>query len=264
MKTTILFFTFLLVSLFGYSQKYSSDETKHLKTYYFEHGFVTPAKKKISTLVLKDGNEVQGKLNKIKFKKNHIDFVSITDSISGKAAEYPASTIKDAYFFPSSLERLAQKSDNAMRIQTRKISKKRHGDEAYFESCEVGMKNKKKKGTYLLQLLNPDFDSLISVYFNPTAKESSGADIGAMLGGSQLKGALKVGGGVLESYYVKKGDRIVWLNKKNLKKEYDFLFGDNPEFIAKYPYKAVKWNWISALVLEYDQMTTGKKATSVR
>ena len=64
-----------------------------------------------------------------------------------------------------------------------------------------------------------------------------------------------VGGGVTKSYYVKKGDHVVWLQKSDFEENYNMLFGDNAEFMKKYPYKSIKWEHFSYLVMEYTRLS---------
>lgn len=264
MKTIILNTVFLIVFLPGFAQKLTKEETDFLKTNHFDQGFIAPAKKKISTVILKDGKELQGNAEKVKYKKNHIQSLTLKEE-SGQKTDLTSGMIQEAYFAPSGMEKFSKKSNEATRVKTRKTSKPLNGDEAHFLNLTVGLQNKKKKDDFLLMLVNPDFDGLIEVYFDPAAKESKGADVGAGIGSALgvkgLGGAFKIGGGMMESYYIKKGDRTFWLRKKDFKKEYDFLFGDNQEFMERYPYKNVKWNWLSGLILEYTKMT-GKDTAS--
>ncbi|HET8804025.1 MAG TPA: hypothetical protein VFM72_05550, partial [Aequorivita sp.] len=81
---------------------------------------------------------------------------------------------------------------------------------------------------------------------DPFAKESQGFKMGP---------GPTIGGGVTKSYYIQKGDKVLWLPKSDFEENYEFLFGDNAEFMAKYPYKSIKWDWLSALVLEYTRMS---------
>lgn len=253
MKKFILSTLFLFIGLSFYAQEDSSDK-KFLKTNHFQPGFIIPAKKKVSLLILQDGTELQGYCEKVKYDKNLIQSIRFKESESGNVHELSAGKIKEAYLYPSGMEKFSNISQLATRIPTHRASNKLVGDESIFIMETMGIKNKKKQKQYLLQLLNPGENEIISVYFDPTAKETQGADIGR-LGGKALSGAMKIGGGILQSYYIKKGDRIIWLPKKNFKKEYDFLFGDNPEFMSLYPYKSSGWKRLSALIMTYNEMS---------
>ena len=98
---------------------------------------------------------------------------------------------------------------------------------------------------FLMQVINHGFDDIISVYHDPRAKETGGVSFG----GPQL------GGGVIKSYYIKKGDKVIWLHKDDFDDNYEFLFGDNPVFMKKYPLKSVEWGYFSFLVAQYTEMS---------
>jgi hypothetical protein len=127
------------------------------------------------------------------------------------------------------------------------VKKLSSSDATYFINQKVSLKNKKDEQEFLMQLINPDFSSIISVYHDPFAKESQGFKMGA---------GPTIGGGVVKSYYVQKGDKIFWLPKGDFEENYEFLFGDNAAFMAKYPYKSINWDWLSALVMEYTKMSS--------
>ena len=228
--------------------KYSKEELSHLKGYYFNEGFHQPASKKISTVILKDGSEQKGYCYDVRTKKQQIHTIILKDSISGETDRIPAENISEAYLFASGFEKFGKVSDKINRMGTSKrkdMKKATTNDEIYFINQSVSLKNKKDERELLMQLINPDFDDFISVYFDPRGGESQGMGVQG----------LKFGGGVLKAYYVKKGDRIFWLPKSDLKKEYENLFGDNEEFMKKYPLNSVNWDWLSALVLEYTNMS---------
>ncbi len=50
-----------------------------------------------------------------------------------------------------------------------------------------------------MQLVNPRFSKVISVYSDPFAKETSSIGIGG----------LKLAGGIAKSYYLKKGEKMI-------------------------------------------------------
>lgn len=240
----------LLVSGSAIAQKvkYSKEQLSHLKGYYFNEGFSQPATKKVSTVIFKDGTEQRGYCKGIKTKKNQISAIVFKDSVSGEKIEIPAERVSEAYLYASGFEKFGKVGEQINRMGTSKrnnMKKSTTNDQIYFVNQSVSLKNKKDEEEFLMQLINPDFDDYISVYYDPRANESQGMSLGG----------LQVGGGVLKSYYVKKGDRIFWLRKSDFEKEYDFLFGDNKEFIKKYPYKSVNWDWLSALVLDYTKLS---------
>lgn len=249
-----IFKVFVVIFLFGsfpataQKVKYSKEELSHLKSYYFNEGFSLPSRKKISTLILKDGSEEKGYCQNVKTKKGQIHTFILNDSITGETKEFSADNIAEAYVFARGIEKFGKLSDQIGRAGTSKrndTKKATTDDEIYFVSLPVSLNNKRKEQYFLMQLLNPDFDDVISVYYDPAASESKGTSVGG----------LTLGGGVLKAYYFKKGDRIFRLGKSDFKKEYDNLFGDNKEFMEKYPLNSVNWDWLSALVVEYTKMS---------
>lgn len=240
---------FLLISGSAIAQKvkYSKDELSHLKGYYFNEGFNQPATKKLSTVILKDGSELKGYCQSIKTKRSQIHTLVFKDGETGKKSDISSEEIAEAYLFASGFEKFGKVGDQINRVGTSKrnsMKKATTNDEIYFVNQTVSLKNKKDDQEFLMQLINPDFDDFISVYHDPRAAESQGMGVSG----------ISFGGGVLKSYYVKKGDRIFWLRKSDFEKEYGFLFGDNKEFMKKYPLKSVNWDWLSALILEYTKM----------
>ena len=57
-------------------------------------------------------------------------------------------------------------------------------------------------------------------------------------------------------WYVKKGEDVIWLKKNEFEDNYEFLFGDNPDFLKKYPYKSIKWEHLSYLIYQYTKMSS--------
>lgn len=246
MKTTIKFL-FLLCAITVSAQKYSSEEKKMLNTYMFNPGFVKPATKKVSTLVTKDGKTYRGFCRGVDYKKGQIIAINFRDSVTDEKKSFSAAEIAEAWLYASGFESFGKSAELANNWGVGRISAKklRSKDASYFVNQKVKLKNKKDAREVVMQLVNPEFDDYISFFHDSEAKESKGVKLGV---GPTL------GGGVIFSYYVKKGDRVFWLQKKDLKKEYEFLFGDSKKFMEKYPLKEVKWEWLSALVLEYTKM----------
>jgi len=247
--TKIFIVTIFLIcgSAVAQKVKYSKNELRDLKHYYFNEGFNLPAAKKLSTVIMKDGSEIKGYCRNIKTKRSQIHTIVFRDSITDKKLDISAEEIAEAYLFASGFEKFEKVGDRINRMGTSKrnnMKKITTNDEIYFVNQTVSLKNKKDDQEFLMQLINPEFDDFISVYHDPRASESQGMGLGSV----------SFGGGVLKSFYVKKGDRIFWLRKGDFAKEYEFLFGDNKEFMKKYPLKSVNWDWLSALVLKYTEM----------
>ncbi|QQX77800.1 MULTISPECIES: hypothetical protein [Aequorivita] len=255
MKLKFLSIVFMIACGFVSAQdkvKYSDEEKDMLKTYYFNEGFDQPATKKVSTVIMKDGSEHKGYCKGVVTKKGQIAQIVFKDSVTDKKETYDASQIAEAYLYASGWEKfgkVSQKFSNfgmGRRNSTKKLTS---NDQIYFVNQKVSLKNKKDEKEFLMQLINPEFSQIISVYHDPFAKESSGFKMGP---------GPTIGGGVVKSYYVQKGDKVFWLPKSDFEENYEFLFGDNAEFMAKYPYKSINWDWFSALVLEYTKMSMPK------
>lgn len=221
-----------------------------LDEYNFNEGFVNPATDKVSTIILKDGTEIKGYIQSVRGKRHQIGRIILKDSVAKDKLDLNANEIAEAYLFGSGFDKHFKMIDQIERAgtgQRKSMRKIIASDQIYFVNKAVSLKNKKENQEFLLQLINPEFDHYIAVYYDPASRESSGANLGG----------LKLGGGVLQSYYIEKGDSVFWLRKKDFKKHYEFLFGDNPEFMEQYPLSSVKWKWLSALILEYSKMQSG-------
>jgi len=253
MKLKALLFALSLVSVTTFAQKvkYSKEEIKKMEMYLFNEGFNTPSPRKTSTVILKDGTTHKGFCSKIDTKKGQIFEVSLKDSISKKSMVFNADQIGEMYVYPSNAEKYAKVAKymgNIRNFGTKSLNKSTTNDRIYFVNQTVSLKNKKDDKEFLMQVINPGFDDIISVYHDPRAKETTGFSV---MGSPQL------GGGVIKSYYVKKGNKVLWLHKDDFEDNYDFLFGDNSEFVKKYPKNSVEWDYFSFLISEYTQLANG-------
>ncbi len=252
MKLKFLSIALMIVFGSAFAQdkvKYTDEERDMLKAYYFSEGFDQPATKKVSTVIMKDGSEHKGYCKGVKTKKGQIAEIYFKDSITDQKETFDATQIAEAYLYASGFEKfgkVSKKIGNFGMGGRNSVKKITSNDQIYFVNQKVSLKNKKDEQEFLMQLINPDFSQIISVYHDPFAKESKGFSVG---------GGPTFGGGVVKSYYVQKGDKVFWLPKNDFEENYDFLFGDNAEFMAKYPYKSINWDWLSALVLEYTTMS---------
>ena len=253
MKLKALLFALSLVSVTTFAQKvkYSKEEIKKMEMYLFNEGFNTPSPRKTSTVILKDGTTHKGFCSKIDTKKGQIFEVSLKDSISKKSMVFNADQIGEMYVYPSNAEKYAKVAKymgNIRNFGTKSLNKSTTNDRIYFVNQTVSLKNKKDDKEFLMQVINPGFDDIISVYHDPRAKETTGFSV---MGSPQL------GGGVIKSYYVKKGNKVLWLHKDDFEDIYDFLFGDIAEFVKKYPKNSVEWDYFSFLISEYTQLANG-------
>ncbi|SDS09822.1 hypothetical protein SAMN04515667_1401 [Formosa sp. Hel1_31_208] len=203
----------------------------------------------VSKVILEDGTVVEGFRDDVDRKKGQIYYVKLKDSITGEKKEFNAEQIKEMYLFPGGFEKFT-KSASYMFDARRWGSQDLQSDLIdkgfiFFKKQTVSLKNKKDERELLMQLINPKFSSLIEVYGDPMAKKTTGLGIGGF----------NVAGGLAKSYYFKKGDNIFWLEKKNLDDYYENLFGDNTEFMAKYPKKNIKWKMLGEYVFMYTKMS---------
>lgn len=193
---------------------------------------------------LKDGTIVTGINDDLDRKKGQIYSIEIKDATTGKKKEYEADQIDEMYLMPSGLDKLTKKSAAVLDIKSyenKSLDKMLSQGYVYFKNQAVSLKNKKKEKEYLMQLVNPDFCSVIQVFGDNMAKETASIGFGPM----------KMTGGIDKSFYVKKGDEIFWLKKSDFDEGYDKLFADSPEFVAKYPKKDVVWRKLNLYVYEY-------------
>ena len=253
MKLKTLLLALFLVSTASFAQKvkYSKEEVKKMEQYLFNEGFNAPSPKKTSTVILKDGTTVKGFCSKIDTKKGQIFEVSIKDSVTKRPTLLAADNINEMYLYPNEAEKfmkVAKYMGNIRNYQTKKLKNTTTKDRIHFVNQTVSLKNKKEDKEFLMQVINPEFDDIISVYHDPRAKETAGFSV---MGSPQL------GGGVIKSYYVKKGNKVMWLHKDDFEDNYDFLFGDNAEFMEKYPKNSVEWDYFSFLVYQYTEMNHG-------
>ncbi|WP_033960679.1 hypothetical protein [Psychroserpens jangbogonensis] len=215
----------------------------------FEPVFNSYSPNVVSTVILENGNVIKGFRDDVDRKKGQIYYVKLKDSITGKKSEFNATEIKEMYLFPGGFEKFTKTTSHIFDarqwenqdLQSDLIDK----GFIFFKKQTVSLKNKKDERELLMQLINAKFSSFIEVYGDPMAKKTTGLGIGGF----------NVAGGLAKSYYFKKGDDIFWLEKKNLKDYYDSLFGDNADFMAKYPKKGVKWKMLGEYVFMYTKMS---------
>ncbi len=201
------------------------------------------SKKKISHVFLKDGSEIQGYIKDIDRKKGLIKRIKIKD-LDGKKHKLKAEEIDHMYLYPSGFSKFSKAysfMSDATKWDNDTYSKGLFGDGyVLFEQSEVYLKkNKGKKRTLLLQLLNPSFSSKIKIYSDPYARETM----------SMGFGGIKVAGGIAKSYYVKKGDDIAFrLKSKYYKKQYKSLFEGCDKLVNM---KKAKWSKFEENVFDY-------------
>lgn len=251
MKIKALLLALSFVNAFSFAQekvKYTKEQIKNMEQYLFNEGFSAPSSKKVSTVILKDGSIHKGFCEETDMKKGQIYQITLKDSVTKKEIKFDAENVREMYLLPRNFEKglKAMKFvSNVNNINRKKMKKNVSEERIHFINQTVSLKNKKDEKEFLMQLINPEFNDIISVYHDPRAKETGGMSFGGM----------QVSGGITKSFYVKKGDKVVWLHKDDFEDNYDFLFGDNAEFMKKYPKKSVEWDYFSFLVNEYTEMS---------
>lgn len=236
--------TFLAVSI---SMTYAQDEEVDILM--FDPVFNSYSPNVVSTLILENGEIIEGLRDDVDRKKGQIYYVKFKDSITGEKKEFNAEEIKEMYLFPGGFEKV-MKSSNHVFDARRWGSQDLKSDLIekgfiFFKKQTVSLKNKKEERELVMQLINAKFSSFIEVYGDPKSKTTTGLGVGGF----------NVAGGLAKSYYFKKGDHIFWLEKKNLKDYYSKLFGDNEDFISKYPIKEAKWKKLGEYVYMYTKMS---------
>lgn len=244
MKIKLLSLLLVLSSFFSYAQEEKELTLKEKeKIAYFEQGFSTYAKKKPAYITLKDGEKIEGKIKGLGRKKGQIREVKFEKN-GGDVVKIPASDIKELYMAPSGLEKLNVKSNyfnDATKWGRADINDVVNKGYTYYLNQNVSLKNKKEEKEYLMQMVNTKYSSKIQVFFDPWAGETASIGIGG----------LKLAGGIAKSYYVKKGDKMIWLHKRNFDEYFDMLFMDNEEFKKEYTDKKIKWSLLGVYIFDY-------------
>ncbi|MCM5661573.1 hypothetical protein [Galbibacter mesophilus] len=247
MKLNLKIKNFLMVLLLS-SAGVSAQDNVEADVNMFDPVYNSYSGNKLSIVKLGDGTVIEGYKKDVDRKKGQIYYIKIKDSVSGKKHRIDSEDIDEMYLYPGGLEKLGKISrflEDTRQWESRKLD----GDiisqgYIYFKKHTVSLKNKKKHKDYLMQLVNPTFSDKIEVYGDPNAKRTTSIGIGGF----------NVAGGLDKSYYVKKGDDIFWLNKKDFKEAYDSLFADSEAFKLKYPKNKIEWKNLGTYIFEYTKM----------
>ena len=214
-----------------------------LSAQYFVPGMESFSKKKESHILTKDSTEHSLFYVKAKRKKGVFSQIFFEDS-NGNEVVFNADDILSMEIPPSDMGKLIALNEATESIATMsqtKFSDCVKTDYAYFEQAILPGKN---PVPVLFQIVNPGFNSKITVYFDPWAQETGGVSAG----GVQLTG------GVDKSYYVKKDGETMKVTKGDYKKQFfPLLFGDSPEMMETYGNK-INWKDFATHVFEYDQL----------
>ncbi len=206
MKHTILFFLlFVTFSLCGQS--------------YFEDPVTGWSMKKESIINLKSGEQIKGKVRKLKVKKGLVKEVVL--KIGDEKKSIPAADIANMYIAQNSLSKVATGFAEAKKLENylnKNIFSEQESEllkegYTYYESHFTEYR-KGKELDVLLIVLNPFFNDKIVVFHDPIAQETTSVGVEGMKVGGQAK-----------SYFIKKGDGKVYrIKKKDFKKSVDELF----------------------------------------
>lgn len=228
--------------------KFTKEQLKMMDDDLFQEIFVGVTPKKTSTVILKNGTKVEGSATDIDRKKGQIYSIEIKNA-SGKKTVYKSEEIAEMYLPISGMAKASKLNSyfsNSKNWGRKSLNKSTNPNEVFVKNVKASLKNKKEEQEFLMQLINPDFSSKIEVYADPTASQTTSVSFG---------GSPAMGGGVIKSYYIKKGDDVIWLKKAEFEENYDFLFGDNAEFMKSFPYKSVKWEHLSYLIAQYTKLS---------
>ncbi|MBN1339224.1 MAG: hypothetical protein JXA03_07870 [Bacteroidales bacterium] len=210
---------------------------------YFLPGMESFSKKKESKIITRDSTEYSLFYQKAKRKKGVFSEVYFEDA-DGKEVMFNADDILSMAIPPSDMGKLMalnEASESVVTMTQTKFSDCVKTDYAYFEQA---MMPGKTAVPVLFQLVNPGFNSKITVYFDPWAQETGGVSAGGM----------QLTGGVDKSYYVRKNGETIKVTKGDYKKEFfPLLFGDRPEMTEQYG-KKIDWKDFATHVFEYDQL----------
>ena len=154
--------------------KYTKEQLKMMDDDLFDEVFVGVSSKKPSTIILKDGSRIEGSASGIDRKKGQIYSIDIKDS-SRKKTEYKAEDIAEMYLPISGMAKASKMSNyfgNTKNWGRKSLTKTTNPGEVYVKNVKASLKNKKDEKEFLMQLINPEFSSIIEVYADPVAKRN--------------------------------------------------------------------------------------------
>jgi len=245
MKVKVISLMFFMSCVLCFAQ---DDLKEREKQAAFDPAYSSYSRKKPAYVTLKDGTKWEGEIKDVDRRKGQIDELKLV--VDGKKKKFAASEIADLFMAPSGFDQFNKQvgfiSDATKWGRTDASEHLAKGYTMYTNE-KVSLKNKKKPEEYLMQTVNPKFNQVIQVFSDPWAKETMSIGVGS----------LKLAGGIAKSYYVKKGESIVWLTKKNFDKHFERLFMDNEQFKARYADQNIKWSLLGVYVLDYTEFALG-------
>ncbi len=244
-KIKIFAFLFLATGLACFSQEENLKERE--KQAAFNPTNTSFAKKEISYITLKNGDKIEGYIKGIGWKKGQVK--EVVFEVSGeKKKKIPASEISELYALPSKFGQLSKMDSyfsDATKWGNQDVSDVVNKGYTCYTIQKVSLKNKKAEQEFLMQLVNPRFSKEISVFSDPWAKKTSSIGVGS----------LKLAGGIAKSYYLKKGDKMIWITKGNFMDYFEDLFYDNDKFKTKYSERKIKWSLLGVYILDYTEFS---------
>ncbi len=235
-------------SLMAFAQQDSKEELKKKeKQAKFDPAYTSYSNKKIAYLTIKGQEEIEGKVKGLGRKKGQIREVKF-EMPDGSVKKIPAAEIASLYVSPSGLDKFSKMGgvfNDISKWGDSSLKDVVNKGYTFYTNEMVSLKNKKDPKEYLMQLVNPRFSNVFKVYSDPFAKKTSSVGFGGV----------KLAGGIAKSYYVKKGDKMIWLHKSDFKDFMAELFFDNEEFVAKYPERKMKWSLLGVYILDYTEFS---------
>jgi len=191
---------------------------------------------------LKTGEEIAGKLTGGMMINGGLTRVTIKLE-NGEKARFKPEDVVFLSVKASDLTKLSMISESMVSIKEMVNADFDNIVKREYVIFETAMTPAKKDTYRLLQLLNPGFDSKIKVF--ATEKKTGGFSIGD----------IAVTGGADRAYlFVKRGAKAVEVKKSNYRNNFEELYSDCPDMLAKFQGEKIKWNDIAGHVYVYDQM----------
>lgn len=197
-------------------------------------GFITPVEEfppaRECFVVLEDGSRIDGKIKSVT-AGNGIKSLKMVDD-NGTELKFSVDEIRQLNVKATGLvkmELMAESTETIKKFTKADWKEIRAREYIVFE--KVHMPGKKEKFA-LVQLLNPDFDSVIKVYQDPWAQETGEFSVGIV----QISGAED------RSYlYVKNNEQAFKVKKGSYRKNFMEIFGDCPDMIKAYAGERLKF-----------------------
>ncbi|MEL6535213.1 MAG: hypothetical protein AAFQ98_07380 [Bacteroidota bacterium] len=160
----------------------------------------------------------------------------------GQKLKFKAEDVASMQYPPSELA----KFDQAMEATTGSVQSLFNTDfDAILERemiyYEANNSPRGRGKVVLMQLVNPGFESKIAVFNDPWASETMSVGIGGVT----------LAGGLEKSYYVRKGEEIMKVQKRGYAQTFANLFADCERMMEEFPNP--QWKNFATHVFAYDQ-----------